>query len=366
MITRLPERIAGLPAHLRAACERIFLIEIARGHTIAPATMEPWIAQHFGDPAAAQDQTIIKITNRLTLEATLINPLRARRPAMISSDDATLEAEIARELASHDIFANPERDTTADLFGRIQGHFCISASNVAKYDGWHGLVIFDQPHPLRFGNPQVRDYLDVAIRWLVAAHSHDPGAIYPIITWNCLPKSGATIMHGHMQIALARGMHYAQVERWRRAAHAYRIQYDADYFNDLADIHTALGLALPSSGAERIFAHLTPIRNREIVLLAPLETTSTITNSPAIMVLADALYSVLRRLIDNQGMRAFNLAIALPPCGPPAEDWHGFPVIARLADRGAPLTGRNDWGAMELFGSGCVTVDPFSVVADSL
>src|SRR5262249_2524875 len=154
------------------------------------------------------------------------------------------------------------------LFGRIRGRFCVSASNVAKYDGWHGLVIFDEPHPLRFDRAQVRDYLDVAFRWIAAAHAYDERAIYPIITWNCLPKSGARLTHGHMQIALTRGMHYGRVENWRRAAETYRAQTGASYVDDLFAIHQALGLAIPNPGALRVFAHLTPIRNREIVLLA--------------------------------------------------------------------------------------------------
>ena len=80
--------------------------------------------------------------------------------------------------------------------------------------------------------------------------------------------------------------------------------------------------------------------------------------------LADSLYAVLRTLIDGQGMRAFNLAIALPPLGPAGEDWSDFPVLARLGDRGDPLASSSDLGANELYGTGCITADPFEVAAD--
>jgi hypothetical protein len=320
----------------------------------------------------------VKIVNRLTLESALFNPLRARRPTKPGGGDPALEEWIARELAEYDIFRDPERDTTADVFGRIRGQHCMTASNVAKYAGWHGLVIFDEPHPLRFGSEQMRDYLDVALRWLAAAHARDPQAIYPIITWNCLPKSGATIMHGHMQIALTRGMHYTHVERWRRAAESYRTHAGAKYFDDLFALHAKLELAIPYGAETRVFAHLTPARNREIVLLADQSVgpvnqkterqEAIVSWSPDLLIawselLGEALSIILRRLIDEQGMRAFNVAIALPPLGPAPEGWRTMPIIARIADRGDPLTTRGDMGAMELFAANVITADPFEVAA---
>ncbi|MDQ2999428.1 MAG: hypothetical protein M3R61_20535, partial [Chloroflexota bacterium] len=226
----------------------------------------------------------------------------------------------------------------------------------------------------RFGIAQLRDYLDVALRWLAAAHAHDPQAIYPIITWNCLPKSGATLMHGHMQIALTRGMHYTHIERWRRAAEEYRARKGAGYFDDLFALHAELELAILFGAETRAFAHLTPVRNREIVFLAEQSerrgNTETkrpgedVSLSPELLVsLAEALHRILRRLIDEQGMRAFNVAIALPPLGPTPEDWRAMPIIARIADRGDPLTTRGDLGAMELFATNVITADPFDVAA---
>jgi hypothetical protein len=365
MITTILDRIAALPDGIRQACERIFYVDVTTGYTVPPAPMEAWLEGQFGAVDDVREQTIMKITNRLTLEAALFNPLRARRPADAGGDDAALEARIAEKLAGHDMFREPLRETPADLFGRVRGRFCITASNVAKYDGWHGLVIFDEPHPLRFGQAQVEDYLDVAFRWIAAAHGHDQEAIYPIITWNCLPKSGATLIHGHIQLALARGMHYARVECWRRAAETYRAHNGADYFDDLFAIHQALGLAVPHDSGLRIFAHVTPLRNREIVLLttAPFLPPAHGREAADADLLATAIYDVLRQLIDGQGVRAFNMAIALPPLRATAEEWSGVPIIVRLADRGDPLASSNDWGAMELFATGSIVSDPFEVAA---
>ena len=92
-------------------------------------------------------------------------------------------------------------------------------------------------------------------------------ARYPLITWNCLPKSGATIVHSHWQIAIAHAQPYTRVEIWRRAILVYRQQTNRDYIDDLYSIHEQLGLDLSSLGT-RSWVHLTPLRSREVVVVA--------------------------------------------------------------------------------------------------
>lgn len=355
MITTLPERIAALPLADRARCERLFFVQRVEGRTVIPDTMEAWVASSFGDPDRVRRQTIVRVVNRFTLEGALFNPLRALRPVGKTISDAELNAWIDAELNDLDFFAQPLQATTADIFGRIRGRFCVTASNIAKYDGWHGLVVFDEPHPLRFNRDQVADYLEVALRWLEAAHWRDPQAIYPMIAWNCLPRSGATIVHGHMQMSLARDMHYTRPELWRRAA----LQYGevARYFADLVAAHADLDLLIADTSAGRLFAHLTPLRNREVVALAPYASDAALLAER----LTSLIYPVLRTMIDHHRVRSFNVGIALPPFVDDAGAWSGMPVIARLADRGPALNVRNDWGAIELFATGCITVDPFEV-----
>ncbi|MGC9038880.1 MAG: hypothetical protein C0183_11305 [Roseiflexus castenholzii] len=355
MITTLPEQIAALPPTNRARCERLFFVQRVEGQAVIPHEMEAWVASSFGDVAGVRRQTIIRVVNRFTLEGTLFNPLRALRPAGKTTSDSDLHAWIESELRDRDFFAQPLQATSADTFGRIRGRFCVTASNIAKYDGWHGLVVFDEPHPLHFNRDRFADYLDVALRWLDAAHRCDPQAIYPMITWNCLPRSGATIAHGHMQMSLARAMHYTRPELWRRAA----LQYGdiPRYVSDLIAVHADLNLLIADTPAGHVFAHLTPLRNREIVALLSHRTDA----APLADRLTDLIYPVLRALIDHHHVRAFNVGIALPPFTDKTGAWSGMPVIARVADRGPALSIRNDWGAMELFATGCVTVDPFEV-----
>lgn len=353
MITTLPIRIEQLPDALGAAARQIFRVGTSTGRAVIPAPMERWAAQQFGDLALVREQPLVSVTNWLTLDAALFNPLRAMRPGgSATPDDAALEAQIAAELAD-DIFAEPAASTTEDVFGRVQGRYCTSASNVAKCDTWHGLVIFDTAHPWHWQQEQVADYLSVAGRWLALAHQHDPAAIYPAIVWNCLPKSGASIVHGHMQMLLSRVGPYARTEAWRRAAVAYTRHCGRAYFDDLYAIHAALGLSIELPAGVRGFVHLTPARNHELVLLAAPHAWDAI---------ADALFYVLHRFYQH-GIRAFNAGIAAPPLRPDGTDWADYPLVARIGTRGAPLSTRSDIGAMELYGTPCITVDPF-LVAD--
>jgi hypothetical protein len=186
-------------------------------------------------------------------------------------------------------------------------------------------------------------------------------------------------------------MPYARVELWRRASTAYHGATGRSYFDDLFALHQALGLAIAPAGAHiglstRAFAHLTPLRNREIVILAEHTGSSRGEREPrsggvdelnrpgspspllpfapvTVSSLTTIIAHVLRCLIDHLGTRAFNLAIALPPLGPAAEDWRDLPIVARLGDRGNPLANRSDIGAMEIYASGCITADPFEVAA---
>lgn len=354
-ITDIPARIAALPPEQRGCCQRLYEISAAAGRLELPPSMHAWTERQFGSLAAVREQHMLKVTNRWTLEGALFNPTRARRPALGHTGDTAIDAWVAAELRE-DIFAQPLRTTPADPFGRIEGRHCITASNIAKYDGWHGVVICHEPHPLRFDAEQIADYIATAWRWIEAAHRADPSAIYPLITWNCLPKSGASLAHGHLQVALGAGQPYAQVERWRQAAQRYRHEHGRAYADDLHQAHAALGLALPPVAGCRRLAHLTPARNREVVMLAPAQ------GQPA-AALAQALAATLLALRDERGVRAFNAALAFPPLCPDGRDWGGLPAFARVGDRGDALSIRSDLGVMELYGMAVITADPYELLA---
>jgi len=347
-ITNLAALVAALPRVDQARFERLFHLSLAAGELAPPAPMQPWIVRQFGSLEAVCRQRIVKVTNRFTLEGALFNELRASQPieAPPGADDVD---EIIRR-SQGGPFCHPLDGTPADTFGRVRGQFSVTASNVAKYDGWHGVVVFDEHHPLRFTAEQVADYVDTAQKWAQAAHEADPLANYPLFLWNCLWRSGASILHGHAQMLLTRGTHYARVEAWRQAAQRYRAAHGVNYFDDLLVVYRALGLAV-DHGAACIFPTLTPFKERETHIVARCLDED----------LKGALYRALRAFVERLGVRCFNLVLYQPPLAPVEENWEGFPFVVRLIDRGDPANNRSDIGAMEMFAQSVVTSDPFQV-----
>ncbi|KPJ52989.1 MAG: hypothetical protein AMJ37_02010 [Dehalococcoidia bacterium DG_18] len=98
-------------------------------------------------------------------------------------------------------------------------------------------------------------------------------------------------------------------------------------------------------------AYLTPVKEKEVILIAPELGRS----------LEERLYEVLACFRDRMGVTTFNAALFMPPIAPVEEDWRDFPTIARLVDRGNPKSKTSDIGAMELYASSVIASDPFDV-----
>ena len=346
-IADIPELVEALPPGERALFQRIFHISRTTGRLIPPRSMHPWIKGYFGSVEAVLRQRIVKVTNLITMEGSLFNELRARRP-MEARESTDLKRTIVENVG--DPFCQPMEGTPEDVFGRVRGKGCITASNIAKYDGFHGLVVFDEHDPLVFSKEGVADYIDTALAWGREAHSVDPQARYFFFMWNCLWRSGASIIHGHAQMTLSRDMHYAKVEGLRRAALAYRAQYGSNYFADLFRVHAALNCGFEAQGV-KVIAYLTPIKEKETLLVADELNEE----------LKGVIYEVLCCFVERLDVTSFNLAIYMPPIAPVDEDWSGFPVLARFVDRGDPMNRTSDFGAMELYASSVIASDPFRV-----
>lgn len=350
-VVDLEDAIADLPAEARAAADRLFTVSTTTGRLDAPAEMHAWIVKLFGSVEAVREQRIVRVTNRVTLEGALFNDLRAMRPMEVKGAD---EVRATIEGARNDPFDHPLTGTPADTFGRVRGEHGITASNVAKYDGHHGVLVFDEHDPLApVDAAALRDHLVTARRWGEAAHAVDPAARYLFVMWNCLWRAGGSVVHGHMQMTLTRGAHYPRVEALRRAALAYAGSSERDYFDDLWLVHDALGLGVEVDGA-RMFASIVPIKEREVVILGRAGADETTVASA--LARAVAAYRAA-------GVVSFNMAVYLPPLSPDGEDWRRFPPLVRLVDRGDPANRTSDIGAMELFAASVIASDPFRLAA---
>lgn len=347
-VTELPALVEGLSKEDRSAAGRIFTVDATTGRLRVPESMVSWVEKSFGSVSAVEEQRIIKVTNQVTLEGTLFNGLRASRPL-----DTGVSLDLDREIqaTAGDPFCRPEEGTPEDVFGRVHGEYAVSASNVAKYDGFHGVIVFDGHNPLDLSPEKVADYVATGLDWLRRARETDPEARYPFLMWNCLWRAGGSIIHGHAQVTATRGTHYPKVERLRRAALDYAAEYGADYFDDLYRVHDALGLSIPAPDGVRAFASLTPLKEKEVVILG---------QNPEDEVLRRSVGEALQRYVRDLGVRAFNVAFYMPPV-PADEEWSGFPTAVYLVDRGDPANRTSDLGAMELYAASVVATDPFRV-----
>ncbi|MDQ6857882.1 MAG: hypothetical protein M3Z65_02685 [Chloroflexota bacterium] len=352
-IAELEARIAALPAEPRAAAARIYAVSTTVGTLVAPIEMRPWIEKLFGSVEAVTSQRIVRVTDRVTLDGALFNDLRAKRPMSVPEKSGMEVAETIRS-SENDPFCHPETGTPADDFGRITGRLGQTASNVAKYDGYHGVLVFSAHDPLAaMDEAAIADHFATARRWAEAAFERDPAAPYYFLMWNCLWRAGGSIVHGHMQMTTTRGLHYPKVERLRQAALAYRAAHGRDYFDDVWLVHQALGLGV-EVGAARVFVTIVPVKEREIVVLGRPGA-----SEEGIAAGVSHALGVLR----SAGVVAHDLALYLPPLAADGSDWERFPPLARLVDRGDPGNRTCDIGSMELYAASVIASDPFVVAA---
>ena len=231
---------------------------MATARTDPPDALEPWLAEIFGSVDAVRKQTVVKVTNLATLEATLFAPLRARRPVDDPGHASDLVSEIGA--AAGDPFCAPETGTPAHTYGRVRGTLMVTGANAAAAEAHHAVLVFDEHDPLAFDAELVGDLFTTGRAWAEKARQTDPDAANYLLIWNCLWRAGGSIIHGHAQALLGAGRHYARLERFRRDAESYRAVHRSDLVRDLVAVHRDLGLAVGVRGVA-LLAHITQSRS---------------------------------------------------------------------------------------------------------
>ncbi|MHA2601014.1 MAG: hypothetical protein AM324_002650 [Candidatus Thorarchaeota archaeon SMTZ1-83] len=356
-ITGLIDELENLPAQGRNLFDSIFRIWRYTGHLKVPPSFRSKIREYYGergeDECRAIErikmQTIVNTFNIWTGEAALFNQLRAGRPRQNREQSVgTRERLFSRiEQAKRGCdFCDPVAHTPEDVFGRIKGKHCITASNIAKYDAYNAVVIFNRHNPLEFDRKEFFDYVDVGLEWCRKVHEHDQDFKYPFFTWNCLEKAGASQIHGHAQVLVARKMPYAKVLALSEVSQRYKRETKMRYFDVLYKVHESVGLAVMRKQI-KVLMYLTPIKEKEMMIVS----------SSMSADLKSTMFKVLRSYIDELGVMSFNLSIAIPPIG--TEDGE-LPIIARIVDRGDVFSLSSDFGGMELYGTSVLASDPCS------
>lgn len=336
-IALLPSIVKALTPEEQNLFNRLYSVSVRTGTLILSPSM---IHSNRKNLHEFERQQIVHVTNRWSLESTLFNEIRARRQSE-ERIDANVLSSIDK--GGSDAFCNPLEQTPIDVFGRVEGIHCLSASNMAKYDHLHAVLIFKEHAPFVWEEEKISDFLDVAEKWYTKAHEYDNNAIYPFFMWNCLWRAGASIVHGHIQILLSQEPYPAVISQHQICAD-YRHRYGTEYHGDLVKVHEMVGLAV-KIGADAILAYLTPIKEREIVIISQ--------KWKGVSKSISRVLSTYHKL----GVQSFNLAIIMPKLG------YNSPFITRIVDRGDLLSKSSDIGGMELYGDiSVVSSDPFNLI----
>ena len=300
-----------------------------------------------------KNQQIVKTYNKWTGEGALFNSLRTSRPGMnrqnMEKEKKQLDKLLDESIGDCD-FCQPDKYTPEDVFGRVVGDHSITASNIAKYDVWSGLVIFKKHNPLDFNLTEVSDYLRTAFSWFMEVYQENHHYKFPFLVWNCLNKAGASQVHGHAQVLMTQNIPYAKIQGLRLVREKYKESTHCDYLKDLIQAHRSLGLT-HSMGEIDLFTSITPTKEKEVIIISP--------ESPSESKEAKKMiYKTLRCFIDIMGVWSFNFSIS----GPTMDGAYESPYIMHLVDRGSPFKPTTDIGGMELYGSVVVGDDPYKVI----
>ncbi|HEX9016883.1 MAG TPA: hypothetical protein VF960_12900, partial [Chloroflexota bacterium] len=70
-ITTLPEQLELLPLSERARFDRLYHVSRSTGHIVVPEASRGWVSESFGSVEAVETQTVVRLTNLVTLEGAI-------------------------------------------------------------------------------------------------------------------------------------------------------------------------------------------------------------------------------------------------------------------------------------------------------
>ncbi|XP_068678167.1 uncharacterized protein [Montipora foliosa] len=356
---------------------RIFRVSMKSSKMAVPKSFEAKLTRWFHLPDDTNDeqsikraelQTVVRVFDRWTCNQTCFNAARALKPLNNGEENpvSSMDVSDGSKVPGCD-FCSPFDYTAADLWGRLENDSGLTASNVAKYDALHSMVVFKEHLPSHWNKTKLADMLDLCTEWFGITHKNNSQAIYPIMNWNCRARAGASQHHGHCHMLLAENFHYGQWEQLRQAAKLYSWEHPGfDYFDDLVAAHRNLGLA-KTFGDACVFAHLAPYCGYEFKAVSWNFDDN----------FKQAINEAVEALIFKFGSKCFNLCIHFPPlengklrkfeaeeevknsCLETGEV--AMPFIAHLVDRGGVQSSSSDVCGMRIYGSAIVNEDPFSI-----
>lgn len=344
--------LAKNTSSLPVAFKNVFNVET--GHP--KAIVGPELSKRYG---VAEDnvQTVICVTDTMAHQQCWYNTARTTKPQTFSPASNQALNDPTHGGGTSCDFCQYETLTARDVgFGRIEGRYAVTASNLFKYcSPSQGVVIFKHHDPLNWNADQLRDMIEVAYRWFeTSAAQHPQRELYPLFVWNSLARAGASQYHGHAQVMLS-DVPYPVLSR-----QSLLLQRHPFYWTDLAEAHNAIGLLRRIDSDTSCFASICPWKDAEIIILGHSMTSWTFQT---------AVHAALRALIDGLGIQTFNASIynidlqATCSGSNSSSSQECVPVVARMLGRGKAGAPASDFGGLEVFGQASIGhTDPFKVI----
>lgn len=296
-------------------------------------------------------QYLISIKNNITSDVAWFNKERVKKPQQfVQTGNKASDTGVSKacDFCSWDVL------TAEDDFGRIEGEYCVTASNLFKYVApYQAVCLFKHHDPLSFSLDMLTDMFNVSHAWFDRCYMdhHDRreeglrSRLYPLIVWNCGGRSGASQVHGHSQL-LVSDRQFPQQEVLQR--YVFR-ECEGDYYHDIFRAHAEVCLSRGNVGLGGMFASLCPYKDREVYIFG-----NTLTDAEFIKI----VHCSLRAMIDILDTSSFNVGI-YPRCEGGRMDQE---VVCRIVSRGkhSSKSLASDYGGMEVFtGASIMHTDPY-------
>ncbi|KAG8225688.1 hypothetical protein J437_LFUL001720 [Ladona fulva] len=306
--------------------QKIYSVDVREGKLEFPMQFESKLQRWFYnlDPSLKEirTQTVIHVRNKYTKEHTIYNPLRAKRPLQSSDRDPLgYVNKLSSSTRESCDFCNYETMTSKDFFDRIEGKYSVTAANAFKLDKWHGLIITREHNPANITEDVLLDMFNTTLMWFKLVNIIDKSSKFPNILWDSLPHAGASQLHPHVHVILDPMQYYGILDEQLSAASEYYEKTGNNYWEDIIEIHHALGLA-KIFGNSVAMTPLTSRKDNEVILLS---------NSPSVDFFR-LLYFVIRTYYEQFRIYCFSSGMALPVIDGSVAN--NLPAFIRIATRG--------------------------------
>ncbi|PNF23810.1 hypothetical protein B7P43_G16122 [Cryptotermes secundus] len=311
-----------------------------------------WLGDNDKLLKQVHNQKVIHVNNYYSLEQTVFNLLRSKRPSSETSEGTQEYVDKLDALTRRTCdFCRYKTNTADDIFGRIEGQYSVSASNTFKLEKWHSLFLSKKHSPVDLTEEEFLDLFNTSLKWFKKANSVDEESCYPMMIYDTLPKGGASQFHPHAHGFLA-SQYLSHMAVQQKAAITYKDENAGGYWNDLIEIHYALGLSVTLGDAVAI-SPLTPVREHEIIIFS---------NHPGTD-LFRLFYYVIQTYYHKLERMCFSTGLAFPVmCSRSSSD--SLPATIRIGTRGQCNSPINDVSSLELYVMQNVHVDPYIIIRD--